>query len=220
MKSTGTVMRGFSALAASGLAIGVVVERHAWFKLDQENGALRQQLSQRAQYLAENQRLSNLVARANSPPSRPDVQLASPAATDERVEELLRLRGEVAALRQQGREVEALREDTRRTRRARGDALKSANAGQAARTSSGTTGDGSQLEILKAEYWTAHTNMDVGDELRERVRDDGLKTVASNNIKGDPEFGQVKHLTVVYRFGGVTRTNEFQEGEVVILPPE
>jgi hypothetical protein len=44
--------------------------------------------------------------------------------------------------------------------------------------------------------------------------------VASNNIKGDPEFGQVKHLTVVYRVGGVLRTNEFREGDVVVLPPQ
>jgi len=60
--------------------------------------------------------------------------------------------------------------------------------------------------------------MDVAAELRERIRGDELKAVASNNIKGDPEFGQVKHLTVVYRLAGVTRTNEFREGDLVILP--
>jgi len=49
---------------------------------------------------------------------------------------------------------------------------------------------------------------------------DTLKAIASNNLKGDPEFGQTKHLTVVYRFGGVTMTNEFREGDVVVLPNE
>lgn len=62
--------------------------------------------------------------------------------------------------------------------------------------------------------------MDVTDALSERIRGDGLKAVASNNLNGDPEFGQVKHLTVVYQFGGVTRTNEFREGDLVILPSE
>ncbi len=62
--------------------------------------------------------------------------------------------------------------------------------------------------------------MDVAAELSERVRADGLKAVASNNIKGDPDFGHVKRLTIVYRFGGLTRTNEFKEGEVVMLPGE
>jgi hypothetical protein len=62
--------------------------------------------------------------------------------------------------------------------------------------------------------------MDVVAELQDRVRGNRLKAVASNNIKGDPEFGQVKHLTVVYRVGGVLRTNEFREGDVVVLPPQ
>jgi hypothetical protein len=62
--------------------------------------------------------------------------------------------------------------------------------------------------------------MDVAAELRERIRGDGLKAVASNNIKGDPEFGQVKHLTIEYSFAGVTLTNEFREGDLVVIPGE
>jgi hypothetical protein len=58
----------------------------------------------------------------------------------------------------------------------------------------------------------------VTEELRGRILDERLKAIASNNIKGDPEFGQVKHLTLVYRLAGVTRTNEFREGDLVILP--
>ena len=207
-------------MAAAGLAIGVGVERQARLRLGQENRALHQQLSQMDGLIAESQRLSNLVAQANGSPSQPNGQSGAPSATDERLKEIVRLRGEVEGLRQQSQEIETLRADTRQVRTAQENALKAKNAGQAAQSNSGPTSNGSQLEILKADYWTDRTNMDVAAELRERIRGDSLKAVASNNIKGDPEFGQVKHLTVVYRFGGVTRTNEFREGDLVILPRE
>jgi hypothetical protein len=84
--------------------------------------------------------------------------------------------------------------------------------------SNATTADGSTLEILQAEYWTANARLDVAKELRRKIRDGSLQTVANNQIKGDPDFTHVKHLTVVYRFGGETRTNEFREGDEVVLP--
>jgi hypothetical protein len=218
MKTSSATLSIICILAAAGLAIWVVVERQARFKLDQENKALHQQLSPMDEIIAENQRLSNLVAHANGSQSGRSEQLKAPAVPDERAKELLRLRGEVDGLRQQNKEIETLREDTREVRAARENGLKMQNAGQAARSNSGLTSNGSQLEVLKAEYWTDNARMDVAAELRERIRGDGLKAVASNNIKGDPEFGQVKHLTVVYRLAGVTRTNEFREGDLVVLP--
>jgi hypothetical protein len=220
MKSTGTMVSVTCALAGAGLAIGVAVERHASFKLAQENRALQQQLSPMDNLIAENQRLSNLVAQAQSPPSGPHQRVEARSATDERAKELVRLRDEVAALRQQSKEIESLREDTRQARATRENSLKTQNTGRSARTGGGPSAGGSQLEILQAQYWTANTNMDVTDALSARIRGDGLKAVASNNLNGDPEFGQVKHLTVVYQFGGVTRTNEFREGDLVILPAE
>jgi hypothetical protein len=220
MKTTRAILSISCTLAAAGLAVGVVIEHQACCRLDQENRALHQQLSQRDEVIAENQRLSNLVAQANGAPSRPNERLQAPSATDERLKELVRLRGEVEVLRQQSKEIEKLREDTRQLHAAREGGLKTPNAGQAATTSNGTLVNGSPFEIVKAEYWTENTNMDVAAELRERIGSDGLKAVASNNIKGDPEFGKVKHLTVVYRFGGVTRTNEFREGDLVVLPGE
>jgi hypothetical protein len=90
----------------------------------------------------------------------------------------------------------------------------------AANSQSATSANGSQLEVLRADYWTEKTNLDVAAELREKIRGDKLKAMASNNLKGDPDFGEVKHLTVVYRFGGVTMTNEFREGDFVVLPKE
>jgi hypothetical protein len=62
--------------------------------------------------------------------------------------------------------------------------------------------------------------MDVVAELNDRIRGGSLKIVASNQMAGDPDFGHVKSLTVVYRFGGAIQTNQFREGDVVILPPE
>ena len=62
--------------------------------------------------------------------------------------------------------------------------------------------------------------MDVTDELQDRVRGDNLKAVASNNLKGDPEFGQTKHLTIEYNFGGVIMTNEFRENDMIVLPAQ
>jgi len=136
----------------------------------------------------------------------------SPAGADE---ELLRLRSEIAGLLQQHQQTESLLEDTRQTRAALENRRKEDRAARRA-----ANGNVSQLEIIKAEYWTDHTRMDVTGELQDRIRGDSLKAMASNNIKGDPEFGQTKHLTIEYRFGGVTRTNEFREGDVIVLPAE
>src|ERR1035438_2880190 len=104
MESTGNIVKVICALAGVGLAIGMAVERHAGFKLEQENRALQQQLSPMDKLIAENQRLSNLVAQAKGSPSGPNRRVAVPSATDERAKELVRLRKEVVALRQQSKE--------------------------------------------------------------------------------------------------------------------
>ncbi len=220
MKSVGTLVNVICGLAAAGLAIGVAVERQAGAKLDQENRALRQQLGPMDGIVTANQRLSNLVARPAPALSRPNERSAPPPATDERAQELVRLRAEVAALRQQTREIETLRADTRQARAARERHLRSPGAGPAATAGGPVLVNGSPFEIVRAEYWTEHTNVDVAAELRERVGTDGLKALASNSLKGDPDFGHVKYLTVVYRFGDATRTNEFREGELVVLPAQ
>jgi hypothetical protein len=45
-------------------------------------------------------------------------------------------------------------------------------------------GNGSQLEIIKAEYWTDRTRMDVTEELQDRIRGDSLKATPANDGKG------------------------------------
>jgi dipeptidyl aminopeptidase/acylaminoacyl peptidase len=243
-------------LASAGLAVRVVVEHEARVTLDQQDGAYREQLSQMDQVIAENQRLSNLVAQADGPPSRPNERAEAPSGTDKRAEaspgtdkgsvaspgtdkraeapsrtdkrsqELVRLRGEVEVLRQQSKEIETLREDTRQVRAVQPTGPVTQSAGQAATMSPGAPADGSQFEILKAEYGTENASMDVTGELAAKLRNDALnttatnalKTSASNDLKGDPDLGHTKTLTVVYQVGGVTMTNEFREGQPVILP--
>lgn len=206
-------------LAVVGLAIGAAIERHNCTKLAQENRALQQQLAPVANAIAENERLSLPGIEADASPPASDRPPAVSSGADNAAAELVRLRQEVAALRQTCKEMDDLRNDTRRVRAMRESGLQIAPGGQA-ESANRQAASGSQLEILKAEYWTYNTNMDVAAELRERIRGERLRAVAGNHLKADPDFGRVKRLTVVYRFGGVVRTNEFQENDLVILPGE
>ena len=220
MKETGVIVNIIWGLGAAGLTVWLFTERQACIKLAQESLALRQQLRSTEALIAENRRLSKLLAQAKHFSSRSNVGLAATPRVDGPAEELSRLRAEVDALRQQTNQIETLREDTRQARASLEVNLKAQSAGEVAKPGEGTTPNGSRLEILKAEYWTDNARMDVTDVLRNRIKGDSLKAVASNNIKGDPDFGQVKHLTIQYRFGGITATNEFREGDVIVLPTE
>src|SRR5208283_3089821 len=101
MKLARTILSIVCTLAAVGLAIRVAVEHETRVGLDQQDNALRERLSQMDQVIAENQRLSNLVAQANESLSRPNERSESPSrrndrpeapsGTDERLKELVRL---------------------------------------------------------------------------------------------------------------------------------
>src|SRR6266496_1054977 len=177
-------------VAVAGLAVCLALERQASLKLERENNGLRERLSQSDKLVAENQRLSNLLAETNGLPARPNRSADVSLATVEPAKELVRLRGEVEALRQQSKEIETLRANTREVRATAETALKTKNA-NLANNRGATTDTGSQFELLSADYGTGNTNLDVTAELRERIRGDSLKAIASNNLKGDPDFGQV-----------------------------
>jgi hypothetical protein len=217
MKAKSVILSILSMTAAIGVMIWLAVGHRARLRLGEENTALRQRLDQMAGLVAENDRLSNLLAQASSPQSLPNEPAQAQPLPSERLKELLRLRGEVGVLRQQSKELAVLREDTRA---ARESSLKTQNARHAATTDKGIASQASQLEIVKAQYWTDSARMDVTGDLRDRIRGDSLKAIADNDIKGDPEFGQTKRLTVEYKFAGVPMTNEFREGDTMILPPE
>jgi hypothetical protein len=210
---TRTLIGIIYGLTFAAIAVWLLLERRACAQIHEENTALLRRLNEATERLAENQRLPERTAPATDNLSDAGAPLAtSPASGDE---ELLRLRSEIAGLLQQHQQTESLLEDTRQTRAALENRRKEDRASRRA-----ANGIVSQLEIIKAVYWTDHTRMDVTGELQDRIRGDSLKAMASNNIRGDPEFGQTKHLTIEYRFGGVTRTNEFREGEVIVLPAE
>ncbi|MFC1975963.1 hypothetical protein ACFLXQ_06160 [Chloroflexota bacterium] len=74
------------------------------------------------------------------------------------------------------------------------------------------------LKIIKAEYWTQKERLDVTNELREMIVDNKLKTIISNNIKGDPDPGTKKRLSIEYEFNNITVTKEYTEGDKVVIP--
>lgn len=123
------------------------------------------------------------------------------------------------AFHQQSDDIQSLRSDTVATRAALEEAAKVRRASRLASRTNPSAANGAPFEILEASYGTDRTNMDVIAELNDRIRGGSLKMVANNNLAGDPDFGHVKSLTVVYRFSGAVLTNQFREGDVVILPP-
>jgi RNA polymerase sigma factor (sigma-70 family) len=88
-----------SAVAVASVATPLAIQHQAQIKLREENQSLRQQVDQFAQLTAENERLSNLVAQAKN------------SFPDDRMSELLRLRGEVGMLRRQTNELGRLQKE-------------------------------------------------------------------------------------------------------------
>ena len=91
MNPPGAISRFLAPVVVAILAISLAAQREARIKAEAEHAALEQQLEILHGIAAENMQLSNLVARASA---------AKPLPADDS-RELLRLRGEVTALRQQ-----------------------------------------------------------------------------------------------------------------------
>ena len=89
----------FAVLAVAGLATPLVISHQTQSRLFQENQSLRQQVAQLSPMAAENERLSNQVAEVQS----------SRVLAQQQAGELLRLRGELGALRRQQKEWEAMK---------------------------------------------------------------------------------------------------------------
>lgn len=215
-------MVALGILTAGALAVGLAREHQACRELAAQNDALSRELSQMTELAGENQRLVNLLAQAKAKAhdANPDGTISTNGATDPRLEELAQLRSQVQAFQQQSNEVASLRADTRATH----DAIKEAHQAQLASrkpvTRDPSANSAAPLQILEADYGTVRSNLDVSAALNDRIRSGSLKIVASNRLNGDPDFGQVKNLTVVYRFGGAVMTNQFREGDIVVLPPD
>jgi hypothetical protein len=81
-------------IAVTGIAASLVIQQSGQARLREKTEALRRQAEQIARLSAENERLSNLVARTANPQALPPDQLR----------ELLRLRGQIGLLREAARE--------------------------------------------------------------------------------------------------------------------
>ena len=95
---------GISALVVAGATTALVVQHQTQEKLRAENGSLTQQL---AQLKTDNESLSNRLAAAGD----------SKSLSDDKLNELLRLRGEVGILRRQAGEIGKLREENQQLRK-------------------------------------------------------------------------------------------------------
>jgi len=93
-------------IAVGGIAASLVIRHGEQVKLRERAEAWRQQAEQLAQASAENERLSNLVARSTS----------SQALSPDQLRELLRLRGQVGLLRQVAGEQAELQATNQRLR--------------------------------------------------------------------------------------------------------
>jgi hypothetical protein len=85
--------------------------------------------------------------------------------------------------------------------------------------SSSTRAASSGLLILKATYGAGETQHDVKDLVESKIQNGRLDFQAqSNELGGDPIFGQVKTFYIKYDAGGGVIEKSFKEGEHVSLP--
>jgi len=79
-----------------------------------------------------------------------------------------------------------------------------------------------KLEIIKAEYGSGGTQVDVTDVLQKQAGDLPVITLASasynSSFGGDPLPGSAKVLKVQYRINGKTGDASFPEDSLIILP--
>ncbi len=94
------------AIVVAGVVTPLVIQHRAQARLRERDEMLEQRAARVAQLTAENERLSNLVANASRP------------LESDQFSELLRLRGEIGALRRQTNELEKLQEENGRLRQA------------------------------------------------------------------------------------------------------
>src|ERR1039457_2005963 len=155
--------------------------------------------------IADNERLSNLVAQASG----------SQSLTDDQLRELLRLRGEAGVLREQRKELETLREENRRVRAALESRLKAQSAGAAGtaatadywpRDSWAFAGYASPDAPLQTSVWAAHNGdlkalpaSTTGDLQKMMEKDFEGKSESEATLRAMDEVARLKSIRVVNR---------------------
>ena len=209
MKSYG-IFFWIRLLAMVGLLVAIGYEYLGWRQARAEHQRLAARFATHFTGQAATPR-TNFISTSAIPS-----QSISTTHTESPAEELVRLRQEAAALRAQTNNLEVLKADIRETQMA----LESARRVARKTARSAMPADPNALALLSAQYGDATTNLDVLDTLNERMYNGKLMTIAGNNLAGDPHFGEVKHLTLIYRIGGQLFTNAYKENSAIILPAE
>ncbi|SRR5581483_691411 len=195
------------AAAFVGMAIWLAVEHRTLREQGREIAALQQQLNQTAQLVAKkDEEMSSLAASSR----RLQVQ------AENQNKELVQLHDEV---RRQTNELETLRGEIDQNRMVNGGGNRQ-NFNQTTPAEREAASNASRLKILEAYYWTQNRVINVTQQIRDKILGDKLEVIAGNDLRGDPEYGQTKALTVVYSYDGVTMTNEVREGELLLIPDE
>lgn len=160
------------ALLVAGVAAPVALQQHRMqARLRQENAALRAQADRVWPLASDNERLSNLVTQATA------------ARTENHLDELLKLRGEVAALRSREGELSRLKQENQR--------LKASRPSEAA-------------SELTPEQEKAATIAKM-DDVKQMVL--AMRMFANDNQDQLP--GTLEQAMTNYG-GNLTRTNEFE----------
>jgi hypothetical protein len=199
--------------AVLGLGVWLAVEHQRRLSLIEEHRALAQQRDQMAELIANNERLSNLLAQTKG----------SRSLSEDESRELLRLRGQAGVLRQQTRELGRVREENRQAHTALEATLKN----QTAAPKSAATADywpqdswafkgyGSPDATLQTSLWAANT----GDlkALMASVTGD-LQKVIEDDVKGKSETEvQVKAMDEVMGFKSVRVVSREPQGEDTVV---
>jgi hypothetical protein len=192
MRVNSVITSILSVAAVVGLAAWLAIEHQARLRLGEEHKALEEQADQMTGLMAENERLSNLVVRADGPQSLPDDQSL----------ELLRLRGEVGALRRQTKELEAVRAENRQAHAAGG----AATADYWPRSSWAFTGYANPDTALQSYLWAANKGdlkalraSATGDVWKQMDEESGGKSETESSLRARNNVASLKSVLVINR---------------------
>lgn len=168
------IQGGIIAGIAVALAIPLVMQYRAQQELREENASLRATVQRVEALVADNERLSNLVARSSQPtPTLP--------ASKEQFNELMKLRGEVGVLRKNANEVESI-----------------TKAGTASPLS-GITANPEMTKMIRDQQKMGMSFAYKG--LSKRANIPPEKMEALNELLADDVMTNINHITAVLRDG-------------------
>jgi hypothetical protein len=74
------------------------------------------------------------------------------------------------------------------------------------------------LQVISATYGTPEKSTDATSVLNQLINNNTLEFVVNNELVGDPDFGKVKQLNILYKIGDIERSETYIEGVKVIIP--